>query len=230
MAVGRRVEHLLDSHGHSLRQAEAITGVSYETIRRIIKGYEGPTLGYNVTRIANGYKIDPKALLDGLDPKGDFEWTIHQAPPGQRLEMVMMSLHERVRLTLSFLTDKYPSVCGHDLLATASGLHVNQLDAVVRSWATKPPDLSTTNAIARGISRLTKISISWFLCGWLPQETVEQPFVERACQLCVGVTRLSKRHTAERTRTLLQLVSEVVGERAVSTGGWILRSPPAADL
>jgi transcriptional regulator with XRE-family HTH domain len=211
LAVGRRVKHLIDSHGHSLRQAEAITGVSYETIRRVINGYEGPTLVYQVTKIANGYKVDPKALLEGLDPKGDFEWTIHQLPPGQRLEMAMMSLHERVRVTLSFLRDKYPSVCRVEVLAPVSGLQPDELDTIMRRWAIRPPDLRTTLDIARGISRLTSISMSWLVHGWIAQEEAQRPVTERIARLCFRVTQRSKQHIPDRTRTVLQLVRSAIG-------------------
>lgn len=210
MSVGRRVKHLIDSHGHSLRQAAALTGQSYETIRRIINGYEGPTLVYNVTKIANGYKVSPKSLLEGLDPKGDFEFSIQQGSAYQRLDMMAMSPQERLRLTLDFLQARYRSVSTVDVLAAVSGMENSELESILSDWESRQPDLTTTLAIARGIHRLTRISMSWFVCGRLEQESGSKPFVERCCQLLVQATKGSKKHSAGRTQALLQVVEATV--------------------
>jgi transcriptional regulator with XRE-family HTH domain len=209
VSVGKRIKHLLDTHKHSLRQAEKRTGVSYETIRRICNGYEGPTVHYYVRKIAQGYGINERALLEGLDPKGDFEFTIHHAPPDQRLDLMIMSRQERLRLTLDFIRSKYPSALPIPVLEVDSGLETQELAALIARWQQRPPDRVTTLAISRGVSRLTGIPMKWFLAGWLDAETPEKPFADRACRLCskgIGQTKVR----SDLTKQVIQIVQEIV--------------------
>ncbi len=206
MSVGGRVKHLLDSHGHSLRKAHEITGICHETIRRIINGWEGPTLIGYIRRIAEGYRaqgyhVDETSLMEGLDPKGDFEWTIRQAPPLNRLEMVVMSVQERVRLALDFLRARYPKVCAPELLTTASGLRKDEFDR----WRSRPSDLVTTLALATAVNHLTGISKEWFTDGWLKAEAIEEPFLDRVCRLA-SRAQGSSRFVSNRIPELLQAV------------------------
>lgn len=211
MSLAARVKHLLDKNGHSFRTAQKRTGVSYETIRRITKGEYGPGVEQHVRRIAQGYNISEKALLEGLDPCGDFEWTIQQAPAVQRLDFLMTSSQERLRLTLDFLRGKYPSVVTIELLAAASGLATADLETILSRWEARQPDLTTTTAICQGIHRLTGISASWFSHGWLKAETPTKAFRDLSSRVIFRATGRSKRHSPERTPKLLKLIADLVG-------------------
>ncbi len=217
MSVGGRVKYLLDSHGHSLRKAQEITGVSHETIRRITNGWEGPTLIEYIRRIAKGYRsrgyhVDEKSLMEGLDPKGDFEWTIHQSPFSQRLEMVMMSLQDRVRLTLDFLRAKYPSVCRIETLAAASGLNTADLARILTRWQSRPPERTTAIAIAYGIHRLTDISMMWFNHGWLDGSEMSQPFIGRVSLFCTRLNPKSSWHSNAYIPNLLDIMRSEISK------------------
>ncbi len=214
MSVGRRLKHLLDSHGHSLRKAQEVTGVCHETIRRIINGWEGPTLIHYVRQIAGGYRaqgyqVDEKALMEGMDPRGDFEWTIRQAPPVQRLELALMSIQDRVRLALDFLKAKYPSVCRHEVLATASGLQRDELESLLCRWGRRPPDLVTALALATAVSHLTGLPKKWLVAGWLQTEQVEDPFADRICRV-FAKAQGSGRCAADRIPRLLEILRRKV--------------------
>jgi|GEM_PF-3048013 len=211
MSLGMRIDQLITSHGDSLRDAEIKTGVSRETIRRLIKGYRGPTAEHHAKQIARGYGVPEKALLEGLDPKGDFEWTITQASPSERLEYVMMTRQERVRLTLDFLTAKYPAICALELLSAASSMTEPALATLLARWESRTPDLATATLLAQGLSRLTGISMSWFTFGWVSGAKAGAAFSGRACQVCVTTAPRSSRHSAQRTQQMLNLLRQLVG-------------------
>lgn len=210
MSIAMRVKSLLERHGDSFRTAAKKTGVSYETIRRIVNGYDGPTLSYHVIRIAHGYGIGEKSLLEGLDPKGDFEWTIHHSPPTQRLDFLMMSRPERVKLTWDFLRAKYPSAVTLPLLAAASGLHETVLTGIMSRWDSRHPDINTTMALANGLHRITGISLFWFDQGWLEIERAGKSFPDRLAQLCLRSADQSRRHTPKKTHQLIRFVNALV--------------------
>lgn len=191
MSVGQRMQAFLNIHGHSYREAEAITGVSNDTIRRICKGYFGPTTPYQIGRFVAGYQaagfqIEEKGILEGQDPRGDFEWTIRHTPAGQRVGYIGMPVHRRVRLTLSWLAARYPAVCDARALAAASGLEVSQVAALLHAWESAVPDSTTALELAKGVHRLTGISLSWFRFGWLESESPKRSLVEGARQACSG--------------------------------------------
>lgn len=211
MSLGMRVQQLIDGRGHSLREAEEVTGVSRETIRRIIKGYCGPTADFYAKRIAKGYGVPERALLEGMDPKGDFEFTITQAPSAQRLEFLLMSRQERVRLAIDFLQAKYREVCSIDLLAAASGMSSDELRDVLSRWELRVPDLATSTALALGISRVTGISSTWFTHGWVSSEHVSSVFTGHICRLCTTTIRDGRRHPPRKVQEVLRLVARVVG-------------------
>lgn len=170
MSVAGRVQQLLDSHGHSLAEAEKISGVSRETIRRICLGHTPPKLRKYLRELAQGYGVDELALLEGASPKGEFEWNIRQTPPAQRLEWLIMSPAQRVKLTLTFLTKKYPTAISVATLAVACGKSELEMVSLLERWSTYPPDRMTALNLAQAIHSVTGICLSWFHRGRLAHE------------------------------------------------------------
>lgn len=210
MSLAIRVKTLLDRHGDSLRKAQQRTGVAAETIRRILKGYEGPSVVVHVRRIAEGYGLEEKALLEGMDPRGDFEWTIQHAPPAQRMEFLMMTIPERVQLAVSFLQARYSAVLSPTLLAAASGLTDEHLDSLLSNWTSKTMDISTSMALAQGIGRLIGISPEWFRFGWIGTESASSLVKDRLSGFASRVAHKARRHTPQKTQQVLRLATGLV--------------------
>ncbi|HEY3365734.1 MAG TPA: helix-turn-helix transcriptional regulator [Symbiobacteriaceae bacterium] len=191
MSVGHRLQAYLDKLGHSYRDVERIAKVSRETVRRICNGYDGPTIEYQVKKIVRGYQaagfdLNEDYLFEGRNPKGDFEWMIGHAGTGQRIAYLSMTIQQRVRLTVTFLGARYPTLCEPERLSVASGLDPKIVERVLTTWERQPPDVETALALARGITRLTEICRNWFRCGWLDTESPSRALVEGAGQACFG--------------------------------------------
>ncbi len=187
MSVGSRVQHLLDSHGHSYAQADQLTGVSRETIRRICIGHNPPKLRFYLRKVAQGYGIDELSLLEGASPKGEFEWIIRHAAPGQRLEWALMTRSQRVKVTLDFLMRKYPEKVTTKLLASACGRPELAICTLLARWRVSPPDRRTADLVAEAIHGLTEIPVSWFRSGQVAGQWVDPlaglPRVSRFLQM-----------------------------------------------
>lgn len=167
MDAGGRVQELLDSHGHSYAKAEEITGVSRETIRRICLGHKPPKLHKYIRQIAKAYGLDELSLLEGASPKAEFEWNIRRATAGQRLDWLLMTPAQRLKMTLRFLQVKYPSTVAVSVLASAWGKTQIEVCSLLEKWITSPPDRQTAHNLAGAIHGLTGIPMSWFSKGRL---------------------------------------------------------------
>lgn len=65
MSIDGKLRQLLDMHGHSYSDAERITGVCRETVRRLANGHRPPKTPKYLKEIAQGYGIDYLALMEG---------------------------------------------------------------------------------------------------------------------------------------------------------------------
>lgn len=169
MSVATRLRRLLEVNGHSYAQAEKVTGVSRETIRRMVNGQQPPRMAIYLRRIATGYGIGELTLLEGATPKGEFEWHVHHASPAQRLEWLMMSQADRVKLTLDFLRVRYPQSVAVLPLAAAAGMPETRLRALLEGWEFSTPDRQVAGDLARAVHGLTGISLAWFQWGGLSE-------------------------------------------------------------
>lgn len=169
MTTAQRIKYLMDKHCHSVREASRKTGVPKTTLLRLLEGSEA-NLSKWVSFIARGYEVDPDALLGGKDPRSDFEWSVRRASCRERFDMVLMTMQERLRMTLDFLTKAYPRRCSLVQIAGASGLALRDVEVLRAIWEQTPPDLVTAKALALGIVEVTGIPGVWFLYGLLEDE------------------------------------------------------------
>jgi transcriptional regulator with XRE-family HTH domain len=165
--AGMRLKRLLDLHGDSYANAQEKSKVSRETIRRMVNGEEPPKMALYLRQIALAYGIDEFALLEGATPKGEFEWNVHHASPAQRLEWLMLSRAERVKLVLDFLRLRYPQYVAPKMLAAATGLPEAELRSLLERWEISPPDRKVAGDLVDALHGLTGISLSWFHWGGL---------------------------------------------------------------
>lgn len=175
MAVADRLRHLLEAQGHSLADAQRVTGVSRETIRRMVNGETPPKMIIYLRKIAAGYGLADVELLEGASPKGEFEWNIRHASPEQRLEWLLMSKYRRVKLALDFLRARCPQTIAPRILASALGTTEANLRNMLDRWEVSPPDRRVVEDLAQAIHGLTGISLSWFQWGGLAGTWKEGP-------------------------------------------------------
>lgn len=181
MSVGARVRQLLDSHSHSYLEAAKRTGVSHETIRRIVMGHEPPKLRLYLRKIAAGYGVEELALLEGASPKGEFEWAIRHAPLSQRLEWMLMSPAQRVKLTLTFLGQRYSSAITPKMLAAACGMDPSEVTEILGCWELRMPDRVTCLELSEAVHGLTGISLTWMRSGRIVGREDILPYLARFC-------------------------------------------------
>ena len=199
MSVDNRLKRLLDVNGDSFASAEGKTGVSRETIRRMVNGQRPPKMAAYLRQIAKGYGIDEFALLEGATPKGEFEWSVRHASPAQRAEWLMLSRAGRVKLTVDFLRMRYPDLVTPRLLATAAGMPEPELRCLVDRWEISPPDRRVADDLAQALHSLTDISMSWFTWGGLSDRWQEG---------AEGLSRLSRwSRTPGLTKAVMDLVA-----------------------
>lgn len=173
MSIDGKLRQLLDMHGHSYAEAEKVTGVCRETLRRLANGHKPPKTPQYLKEIAEGYKVEHLWLMDSATPKGEFEWSIRHAPPSQRLEWMLMTPAQRVKVTLDFLKARYPDRVSFTMLATACGMTESELVGLLQRWQTTPPDRIVALEVAKAIHGLTGISRSWFLTGRFSEDWLE---------------------------------------------------------
>jgi len=68
--IADRVAWLRESHGETLREAAARTGVHYVTINRIERGAVSGSFGSTLRKIASGYGVSLHWLLTGKEQAG----------------------------------------------------------------------------------------------------------------------------------------------------------------
>lgn len=170
MSAGEKVRQLLETHGHSYAEAERLTGVCRETIRRIVLGQKPAKLPKYLREIAGGYGLDVGVLLEGASPKGEFEWMVRQASNAQRLEWLLLSPAQRVKLTLDFLTARHPNALPPKVMATASGMTEMEYRRLLERWESHPPARAVALDLASTVHALTGISLTWFQWGGLSED------------------------------------------------------------
>ena len=106
MKSGQRVKCLMERYGDTVEKAAARTGVPKSTLHRITQGSEA-NLNRWLPKIAAGYGVALEYLQGGSDPRMDFEWSIRSASSRERFEFCLMTIQERVYLTIEFLMSSY---------------------------------------------------------------------------------------------------------------------------
>lgn len=188
MTTAQRVKLLLERHGDSIRDAARKSGLSKSTVSRILDGSAG-NLDKWVRQMAEAYGVDPTSLTGGLDAKADFEWSIRRASPRERFEFLLMTLPERVRITLDFLARQYPDRFPARQVAAAAGLTPDQFSQAVSRWDHTPPDLQTARSLANAIECLVQLDPRWFECGLLSDEASLEALVPTIMRGCVPAQR-----------------------------------------
>lgn len=204
MTTAQRIQHLLQVHGDSLRKASLKTGVPKSTLSLILKGSEAH-LSKWVDLIAEGYGLDPEILLGGADPKSDFEWSIRRANSRERFEYALMSIQERTRFTMEFLSRSHPRRCSPGQIALACGMQPKEVEGIVSRWERIPPDLSTVRKLVDGICNLLGMGTNWFLYGTLDDEIGPKALAVDVSKAGVFAMRSGMQGVAARTRTVAEI-------------------------
>lgn len=177
MTTAQRVRLLLTRNGDSIRDAARKSGLSKSTVARIIDG-SAANVDKWVKQLAQAYKVDPNSLIGGLDPKSDFEWSIRRADLRERFEMVLMTLQDRVRLTMEFLDRNYPNRFSFNHVVAASGGNREELLGQISRWDSIPVDLQVARLLAKTVERLTAMDARWFDDGLLTDEASPRQLAE----------------------------------------------------
>lgn len=169
MNTAQRVKVLLDRHGDNICEAAAKTDVPKSTLHRILQGSRA-NLHKWVPKIAQAYSVQPESLMGEHDSKADFEWSIRHSVPRERFEMCVMTVQDRVRMTLHFMLHISGQPCSLAQVAIASTLGLAEVTRLIALWRHIPPDLVTTRLLISGIHTLAGISLAWFNTGALDDE------------------------------------------------------------
>lgn len=186
--VGRRVAKLRSAHGESLREAAIRTGVSHTTIARIEKGEVTGSFHSTLRKIADGYGVKVEYLLNGRDPRQDFEFSIRRLTTEERSRLYFVSPRTRVKMVLDFLIAEYPSEFPVEQIALAIGFDVRTFQALLDQWNTADLPEEANIRISEALSRLTGISSHWFRWGALGAEPAE-PVAAETVQAYVNLMK-----------------------------------------
>lgn len=209
LTTAQRIKRLLDRHGHSLREGARRTGVPRVTLARIMAGSEANIEKW-VRRIAGGYGVEPASLLGGQDPADDLRWYVQRAPNRERFDMACMTLQERLRLTLEFLTVMYPQRDWEAQAAGIAGVRLPKGGSATALWEIMPPDLVTARAFAEGLRLLIGLPRVWFWLGLLEDEPGVDGLVGALPGACFR-GRSPHRPTGVCTREMMTIAQERLG-------------------
>lgn len=172
MTVGLRIQRLRLAHGHTLKDAEELTGVTRATLCRLENGARPPRFDGLVLQIARGYGIDPQQLL--RDPVGDFAWAVLQMDPMHRLHLLRAGMARRTYVALRFLLNHCAGDVPLDELAAEAGLSRKRLSSLVASWHYNQPPQDMVERLAKALIKCIRLSPQWFRQGYLPDEAFER--------------------------------------------------------
>lgn len=171
--VGTRVAKLRSAHGDSLREAALRTGVSHTTIARIEKGEVTGSFHSTLRKIAEGYGVKVEFLLNGRDPRQEFEFSIRRLSPSERNKLYFVAPRTRTKMVLDFLSAEYGPEFSLEHLAMQIGLDGSRFAELLANWNSADTSEDVYIKVAESLSRLTGISSHWFHWGALDDETPE---------------------------------------------------------
>lgn len=173
MQVGKRIAKLRASHGESLREAAIRTGVSHTTIARIEKGEVVGSFHSTLRKIADGYGVRMEFLLNGRDPRHDFEVAVRRLPPEERSKLYFAPARTRIQMVLDFLVAEYPSEFSLDQVAAMAGCPEEDFEGFLQRWHANQLSDEANVRLAEALSRMTGITPHWFRWGSLGADQAE---------------------------------------------------------
>lgn len=170
MQIGRRVATLRAAHSESLREAAVRTGVSHTTIARIEKGDVTGSFHSTLRKIADGYGMRLEYLLTGRDPRQSFEELLQRLSTGDRSRLYFLTPQARTQMVLDFLTTEFAHDFSWERVLKNADIAPSDGGTVLQHWQSSRLTEDEQHRLAKALSRLTSIPLSWFQVGVIGEE------------------------------------------------------------
>lgn len=171
MSIGMRIQRLRLLHGHTLNEAEKITGVSRSTLSRLENGARPPRLREFLLHIARGYGITVEKLLQ--DPAGDFAWMVMHIDSMHRLNLLRSGVARRTYVALRFLVDHCFAGVPPAEVVSEVGLPAQELLLLLADWPRRDPEPEVLNRLVRVLITGLELPAEWFYHGYVPGEALQ---------------------------------------------------------